>query len=455
MRAKARIMSKNKPVLFRALLLMLSVVLLSCTAVIPLSAAPECPSLEYADSVYLYNTENNKVIVSKSTGGTVSPASTAKIATGLVAYELACDRLGELVTVTKEMLSGSKGTSMNLREGDVVSLCDLYYATVCGGYNDAAYALAYASAGSIGEFVHLMNEKARSLGCTETNYTNPTGYDDPAMYTTLGDVVKLSLAAMENEFYVTVSSASNYTLQNGGGTEKSVIYNRNALISTYYAQGFYNKNARGLIAGMTDAGGYCVVSFAENAGLTYLCIVMGAREHDGVIGSFDIANKLIGYAVSYCGYLKVLDAGTKVCEVPVSLAVGDSSEDGVRMLRAVVSEDVSLFLPYDSDSADTLEIKYYLYESPLRATVVQGEVIGGADFYIDGKYVASAPLCAGETVRANGFLKFMDSFKNFLTGRFFIISVSAFVILFGIYYYFTELKFRRRTTQNIGYKDIY
>ncbi len=427
---------------------------LTLSAVLPVIAAPPEPSLDGAQSVYLWCAESNEAIIYKSGGEKIYPASTVKMMTGLVAIELIGNRLDERVTMTQEMLSHKRGTSMQLKAGETLSYRDLLYATVCGGFNDAAYALAVASAGSADAFVERMNEKAHSLGALDTYYTNPTGWHDPAMVTTLSDTAKIAKAAYKDALYLHISSVTSYTVPANNVSEAFTVRNRNGLIGSFYTAGYYNRHAKGLAAGMTDEGGYCVATYFEYDGLSFLAIVMGGEKRGEQITSYAIANELIDYAVYYYGSLDIMRAGDYICELPVSLAPSPSGKEHY-MLDATVAEDISLYLPYDRNSLDTLEKRYYLYSDELRAPISEGEVIGGVDFYIDGAYRGTADLVASESVLPSAFLTAMDSARSFMLGRAFVIAVIIFLALFGFYYYTIEIKLRRKRTKNLKFKNIY
>ncbi len=435
-------------------LLLCFVLLISYVLCIRCGAIEPLPSTDKAQSVYLYNLENDKVIINKSSEERIYPASMAKITAGLVAIDLVGSRLDETVTVTRDMLTGAQGATIGIRAGEVYTFQDLLYASVCGGFNDATLVLAGAGAGSVSQFVHLMNEKASSLGAIDTHYTNPTGWHDENMYTTLGDTAKICLEAAKNELYMTVSSAVKYTSKDTSTNDPFTVNNRNGLIGTYYALGYYSRYANGLMAGMTDEGGYCVASIAENEGLSYLCIVMGASSESDRIYSYEIAKDLISYAVSYYGYLDVLKAGDKICAVPLEHTVSDSDSTDY-MLSCTVKDDITLFIPYDKNSIETLEVRHYVFDEPIYAPVNEGDIIGGVDIYVDGKLCGSAPLCAGESVSANSFLVAMARAKDFITGRFFIISMIIFFSLLAVYYYYAELRSRKKKSKNIKFNDIY
>ena len=419
---------------------------------LPSAAVEPFPATDAAKTVYLWNAEYDKAIISKS-DGVIFPASMTKIMTGLVAIDLIGGRLDEKVTLTSEMLMGNAGTRIPLAEGEVLSYRDLLYAAICGGFNDAANALAVASAGSKSAFVAKMNEKAESLGAKNTHYTNPTGWHDENMLTTLSDTALICKAAMKNELYVTVSSAASYVVPKTNKSERFTVHNRNGLISSHYAHGYRNQKAKGLIAGMTDEGGHCLATFFEDSGLTYLLIVMGATESEGVISSYEIATSLISYVSSYYGTVDAIKAGEVVTSVPVHLAV--STTDDYYMLDCTVADKVSVLTPYDRNSLENIELVPYFFSDEITAPIAKGEVIGGVDIFIDGVLRGNADLCAAEDVEANSILSTMQRAKEMLVSRTFVIFLIVFLILFGLYFFFFELSDLRKKDKKIRFDRIY
>ena len=158
------------------------------------------PRVENASAACLYDKTHNKMLVNENPELVLNTSTSAKVMTGLIACKMLGERLDETVTVTAEMLRGTSGYSMRLKEGEKIKINDLLYGAICGSYNDAAYVLANVCAGNAQGFVSLMNEKARELGAESTAYTNPLGYpDNSAMVTTLSDTLKIALAASDNE----------------------------------------------------------------------------------------------------------------------------------------------------------------------------------------------------------------------------------------------------------------
>ena len=79
--------------------------------------------------------------------------------------------------------------------GEIFTAEALLYSMILRGNNDATIALAEHVSGSVPAFVSKMNEKARELGCVNTNFINPTGLHEAAMRTTVSDMAKIALYA--------------------------------------------------------------------------------------------------------------------------------------------------------------------------------------------------------------------------------------------------------------------
>jgi D-alanyl-D-alanine carboxypeptidase (penicillin-binding protein 5/6) len=371
--------------------------------------------------------------------------------TGLLACELLHDRLDEVVTIKNEMLTGTKGTSMKLEDGDKLTILSLIYGTVCGGFNDAAYALAYITAGSHSGFVELMNKKAAELGAKNTNYSNPTGFDDPMQRTTLEDVVVIAKATLKNELYMKISSTVSKAVTFENGKADFTVHNRNGLIGSYYTSGYKNAYAKGMIAGFTDLGGYTVITSAIINDTNYLCVVMGGINENGEISSYSLANELIYYASNNLKRQCIIEKDELICTIPVKYALdGAATRDGEDYLNVRTAEDTYAVLPIDID-ASKITNKYHLYSDTLCAPVKKGDIVGVIDFYLDGEIIASAPLCVNADVSANTFLVKMENAKRSMSGRTVLIPILLFIILTSLFLLFKANQ-KRKTVKEIKMK---
>lgn len=441
-----------KNIIFRITCLFLFFVILVAFT-IPVSSInyDKLPNTDNAKCVYFYNIETKNTILKKGGGERISPASSVKIMTGLIACERLFDRLDESVTITAEMIRPTEGTRMKLSEGDTLSIRSLLYGTICGGFNDAAYALAFVVAQSHSEFVRLMNEKAIELGAKDTVYINPTGFDTAGQRTTLEDVAVITKAALKNELYMEISSTVSKKVSFSNHKEDFTVHNRNGLIGSHYSQGYKNNYAQGMIAGVTDLGGYTVITKAVIDDSEYLCIVMGGIEKNGTISSYSIANELIYYAKSNLKKLCLMKKDELVCTVPIKFALdGTAKKDGQDYLNVRTASDVTAILPTSTDTS-AITYKYHLYSETLSAPINAGATVGIIDFYLEDEYLTSAPLCINSDVSANTFLLTMDKMKTTIISRTTFIPLILFVVLSSVFFSIRRNR-KRKTVKEIKMK---
>lgn len=413
--------------------------------------AEDLPDTSGAAYVYMKNTDRNTLIYEKNNGAQIPPASSAKIVTGLLALELLSGRLDERVEIKKYMVEGSKGASMYLDVGESLTVRELLYAAVCAGYNDASYALASVASGGASEFVLAMNEKARELGAKNTYFTNPTGYDDAMMRTTLDDVVLIARAAMQNEAYLEISSTVSKKIFIEGRGE-FILHNRNALIGEGFAQGYVNNSVRGLIAGVTDAG-YCVITSPVIDGDEYICIVMQGQELDGKIMAYSIANALIDYARYGFESVTLMPGGELICTIPVDFALDASQENGESVANVRTAYAAQAFLPLSSADKQ-VRTRHYLYYERLSAPTKKGTVVGGIDFFLDGELLCSVPLVINAEIEVNALPAALDSVKGLLTSRVVWLSLGFGVFLGALYLFLLREKIERRGRRRAMHIDL-
>lgn len=421
----------------RTLLLFLSVLLilsaLLSVGLLP-AAAEDAPASADVGVVLLLNLENNLTLYEKEADTNVYPSSSVKIMMGLLACRSLYGRLDEEVTVSAAMVAGVTGRSMHLADGEKLTVRDLLYAAVCGGYNDAAHVVACLSSGSVAAFVEAMNTEAQRLGTLHTRYTNPTGLHDPAMCTTARDVALIAREAYANELYMLVSSARTYTVPATNVSEERIFSNRNALISDS-SQNYYNGRCKGMNAGMTDEGGWCVVTVYEASdGAANLCIILrGLDVGSGeLIPAYVQTNRLISWANRNYGYRKVLSAGDTLDTLQVGMTGISKSKADV-----VPAEDLKIYLPEDLDVEGQLTYNLILDGDGLTAPIKAGDIVGTVTVSHGGRIVGKAPLTVTEDFSRSGFLEALRLFRTYLTGRAFWLTVPIFAILLLPYLYAT------------------
>lgn len=189
-------------------------------------------------------------------------ASTTKIMTALIILE-DCD-LDEIITVPDKAV-GAEGSSIYLKYGEKISVKDLIYGLMLRSGNDSAAALAIHHSGTIQDFAKAMNKRAKEIGATDTNFTNPSGLPDENHYTTANDLCKIACTAMKNNTFKEIVSTKNYN-----GQFRSYL-NKNKILNTL-------DGANGVKTGYTLKAGRCLVSSAQRGGMNVICVVLNCPD---------------------------------------------------------------------------------------------------------------------------------------------------------------------------------
>jgi D-alanyl-D-alanine carboxypeptidase len=194
----------------------------------PASAVPAID----AHSALLVDPATGTVLFQKDINAPLAPASTTKLLTALLVYEH--QGLNGTVLVDKADTE-VEPSHIPLIAGETVSVHDLVYALLIGSDNDAAMALARNTAGSVPAFLTLMNNRARELGCTNSNFKSPNGLPMPDQYTSASDLLKIFQAAIAIPELRKIASTKDFRLTTQAGTRD--ITNHNKLLGKYEGMG--------------------------------------------------------------------------------------------------------------------------------------------------------------------------------------------------------------------------
>jgi len=141
--------------------------------------------------------------------------------------------------------------------------------------NDAAYIAALAVSDSVDDFLILMNDKAKRLNMDNTNYSNPDGIDDNNHYTTLNDLLKLTIEISNNIELLSIVSKTKFVYEISG-VEKT-YESTNLIIS----DGFI-----GLKTGWTDLAGLTFIGLNQSNNREIITIVNKSLVDEGKISHF-------------------------------------------------------------------------------------------------------------------------------------------------------------------------
>ena len=146
----------------RAILLILLPILICTGFSIPVRAVSDPQELT-SQACLIYNLETDSILYGREIDTSVYPTALVKMTGAMLALEYYADDLDRELTVPAEALSGVFGNTINLVEGEVITVRNLLYATLISGANDAMSVLAYSIAGNVTAFVNMMNQKVQEL----------------------------------------------------------------------------------------------------------------------------------------------------------------------------------------------------------------------------------------------------------------------------------------------------
>ena len=391
----------------------------------------------FADAYMLINLDddNYPVIAQKNKDKKKYPASLTKIATAMVIIKNV-KNLQEKTTVSQnaiDILANTYAQVAGLEVGETVTIEQLLNLIMVYSACDACTVAAEYVAGTIPEFVKLMNNWAKSIGCTGTNFTNCDGLHDENHYTTASDMAIMTLEALKNDTFAKVC------------TQKTVEFHDSTFIHTNFMLdehhlSYYYEYAEGIKTGSTTEAGYCVITKASKDGYNYLAIVMDSpiKKIDGIDTkcSFIDAATLFDWAFDSLKYAVVVKGNDIVYEVPV--------EDGkdADSVQLGSKEDITALVPASLD-ASAVMIKPVDPPETLKAPVVQGDKICEADVIYADKVVATVDLCAMQTVELSTFLTIVNAVKSFLSNKIVLAVVLILIVLLILYIAAFASKFKK------------
>lgn len=134
---------------------------------------------------------------------------------------------------------------------------------------------------AVNYFCNLMNEYAKSIGCTNSFFVNPEGWDDPNHFSTAEDMTKVAVQAVNNAIISSIANLHRNKFYFASG-ENITWTNTNLLLDP--DSEYYYSFAHGLKTGTTNSAGKCLVAYAEKDGRKLLILAYGCKEDEDRFG---------------------------------------------------------------------------------------------------------------------------------------------------------------------------
>lgn len=380
------------------------------------------------------------VVAQKNIDERLYPASLTKIVTAMVTLENVKD-VSVKTKMSQAAYDASVGTGAQvagITVGEELSVDTLLYLTMVHSACDACEVLAEFVGGTKENFVKMMNDWVKKVGCNDTNFTNPSGLHDDNHYTTARDMSKITLAALKNANFVKYSTTTEYEYK--GYT----LPHTNLMLHPGYVT-YYYEYAQGIKTGSTEQAEYNVIVKASKDGYNYLAIVMKSPQqkikNQSYLTkcSFVDAKSLFEWAFDSLKYTTIVAKDEVIGEVSVE---NGKDADTVALVAA---NDTNVIVPVGLDkSAVIIEIQEK--PSSLQAPVTKGQKVCSANIIYGDEVIASVPLVAAKTVELSTFLKVINAIKAFfgLTVVKAILVIAFLAIVLYVYIFFKSLNKKKK-----------
>lgn len=351
-------------------------ILLSIIFISPVKAIDLAPN---AKSVILIEASTGDILYERNSHEKLPPASMTKMMSMLLIMESidkGIIKWDDIVTVSSNA-SSMGGSQILLETGEEMTVEDLFKGIAVASGNDAVVALAEYIAGSVEEFVNMMNEKAKELNLNDTYFKNPHGLNDTNHYSSAYDmsVIAKELAKHEDVFKYT-SIYEDYLRE---GTQKKLwLVNTNKLVRFY-------KGVDGLKTGYTEEAGYCLTATA-NKGFRVIAVVMGEP-------SSELRNKEVSEMLDYAYATYKLNTLLKKDDTLGKEMVELSNK---KYATIVPMEDITILSKkLDGDK----NYSYNITVDKLKAPITKGDKVGYIDILEDDNIIKTLDITVKEDIK--------------------------------------------------------
>lgn len=334
-------------------------------------------------SVILFNTNTGKIVYEKNAYEKRYPASTTKMMAAILTLEN-CN-LNDTVTITNTALALPVGyDGFGLQEGEILTVDQLLHLMLIASSNESANALAEHIAGSTSKFVVMMNNKAKEIGCANTNFVNPVGIHNDNHYSTAHDLLLIANYAMQKDTFRKIVSISSYTLPATNKSPERTVMNTNKLLNTHNEKThteniYYYEYATGIKTGYTTYAKNCLVASAKKNGVEYFLVILSASDNevDNNSQRFSDAKGLFEAAFDNYSLSTIKKAGDLVTSVKIPNAIFFKKN-----LNLLLENDIELLMENEDLKLEiTPEVK--LYEDKLVAPISKGDILGTVTYIYD------------------------------------------------------------------------
>lgn len=398
--------------------------------------ADNAPSLT-APAAYVVNLDTNIVVYEKNSEMPLSAASLTKLMTTLLLLENYQDQLDSISLTAPSYVydliweQSTNASSADIRRGETQSLRNLLYAMLLPSGNEAAYIVAdYMGGGSIDNFVAMMNDEAKAVGCTGTTFVDPCGLN-PNNITTARDAYLILRALTAYDVFSTVVGTPSYDMGTNDryttpGTY--IIQTTDKLITNSSYHRDYTKGGKtGSLGEWQNFAGW-----HSQDGESYISILLNVpydADPEGMRPALVETATIMDWVFDTYTIAPALDTTQPITEARVAYS---TQADTVMLYPA---DNMMTLLPREGGAALTEQV--FNVPDQLPAPIKQGDIVGTVTLTIEGETIGTADLIAGSDVSRNQLLYTISRVSLFFSSTYFKVVVILTMLVIGAYLIFT------------------
>ncbi len=357
------------------------IVVLTCIFPMSVSAEEVVDLAPGAKAAYLIDYETGSVLFEKNAHEKLYPASMTKMMSLLLVIEQihSGDIKWDEMIVASANAASLGGSQIYLQPNEIMSIEDLYKSSAVASANDAITALAERVGGTEANFVAMMNKKAQELGCTNSNFMNPTGLHDANHYSTAHDMAIIAQALIKEGQDDILRYTSEYEDYIREDTEnKFWLVNTNKLVRTY-------QGMDGLKTGFTSQSEYCITVTAERNNFRLIGVVMGESTKESRTKD---CLALLDYGFATYKVVTDIEVGTIVTEIPIQR--GKPSKVTLKTMDSVHH------LTKINETINVLDQSYTILQN--KAPLNVGDVVGSITINYTNGYQKTVDLTVTDPI---------------------------------------------------------
>lgn len=338
-------------------------------------------------SQILIEMNTGSVIYENNADEKAYPASVTKIMTMLLIMEaIDSGKISYEDKVTcSENAAAMGGSQIWFKVGEQLTIDEALKSICVVSANDVCVAMAEMIGGNEENFVKMMNDKAKELNMTGTNFVNCHGIDDPNHYTTAIDIAKMSIELMTKHPEITkYTTIWMDTIRNG----EFQLSNTNKLIRYY-------DGATGLKTGFTSTALYNLSATATKGEMSLVAVVLTAPSSDV---RNEEAKQLLNYGFANYSVQKVCQKGEVIDNVKVNKNLSSNVDIALESDISILTEKGKK-LEYDKEINIEKE-----YIAPMK----KGDKVGTV-MYKDkeGNEVGTVNVVVNQDVDKSGIIEYL------------------------------------------------